>query len=132
MSASETRIGSYTLNRRLGRLEDGSSDPPHLRPKSYRVLEVLSERRGLLVSKDELIAAVWPDVAVTDESLSQCISDIRRALGKDAARLLRTVPRRGYVLDTEPFGTETCLRRKRTIMAGAALAVAGAVSQRLV
>lgn len=125
MSASETRIGSYTLNRRLGRLEDGSSDPPHLRPKSYRVLEVLSERRGLLVSKDELIAAVWPDVAVTDESLSQCISDIRRALGKDAARLLRTVPRRGYVLDTEPFGTETFLRRKRTIMAGAALAVAG-------
>jgi DNA-binding winged helix-turn-helix (wHTH) protein len=104
MSASEARIGPFILNRRLGRLEDGSNDPPHLRPKSYRVLEVLSERRGALVSKDDLISAVWTNVAVTDESLSQCISDIRRALGNDAAQLLRTVPRRGYVLDTEPLG----------------------------
>lgn len=125
MNASEARIGPFTLNRRLGRLEDGTTDPPHLRPKSYRVLEVLWERRGALVSKDDLIAAVWTDVAVTDESLSQCISDIRRALGKDAAHLLRTVPCRGYVLDTEPSGAGTGLQRMPALLAGVALAAAG-------
>lgn len=125
MNASEARIGPFILNRRLGRLEDGSTDPPHLRPKSYRMLEVLLERRGTLVSKDDLIAAVWTDVAVTDESLSQCISDIRRALGKDAAHLLRTVPRRGYVLDTEPSGAGTGLQRMPALLAGVALAAAG-------
>ena len=127
MSASEARIGPFILNRRLGRLEDGSNDPPHLRPKSYRVLEVLSERRGALVSKDDLISAVWTNVTVTDESLSQCISDIRRALGNDAAQLLRTVPRRGYVLDTEPLGPRAASRRKPATLAGAALAAAGLV-----
>ena len=125
MSASDARIGSFTLNRRLGRLEDGSAEPPHLRPKSYRVLEVLLERRGVLVSKDDLIAAVWTNIAVTDESLSQCISDIRRALGKDAAHLLRTVPRRGYVLDTEPLAAGTSIPRKPAFLAGAALAASG-------
>ncbi|WP_161471010.1 winged helix-turn-helix domain-containing protein [Tropicimonas marinistellae] len=94
----------------------------HLRPKSYRVLEVLSERRGELVPKDDLIAAVWQNVVVTDESLSQCISDIRRALGKDAAYLLRTVPRRGYVLDAEQLGIMAALQRKPAILAGASLA----------
>lgn len=125
MSASEARIGPFTLNRRLGRLENGSAEPPHLRPKSYRVLEVLLERRGLLVSKDDLIEAVWTNVAVTDESLSQCISDIRRALGNDAAHLLRTVPRRGYVLDTEPLGAKIAILGKPALLASATLAIAG-------
>jgi len=88
---------------------------------------VLWERRGVLVSKDDLIAAVWTDVAVTDESLSQCISDIRRALGTEAAHLLRTVPRRGYVLDTEPPRQQTATRRKPARRAGAVLAAAGLV-----
>ena len=125
MTASETRIGPFILNHRLGSLEDGSSEPPHLRPKSYCVLEVLAEHRGTLVSKDELIAAVWGNVAVTDESLSQCISDIRRVLGKDTAHLLRTVPRRGYVLDTQPPSIDTAVRRKRSILALGAISALG-------
>ncbi len=124
MRTSEARIGPFTLNRHLGRLEDGSTEPPHLRPKSFRVLEVLWERRGVLVSKDDLIAAVWRKIAVTDESLSQCISDIRKALGKDAAHLLRTVHRRGYVLDTEPMSAEKAIPRKPAHLAVVALAVA--------
>lgn len=69
-----------------------------LRPKSYRVLEVLAERRGRLVSKDDLVHATWPDVFVSDDSLVQCVSDIRKALGPEGTALLRTVPRRGYLL----------------------------------
>ena len=45
--------------------------------------------------------AVWPDVFVTDNSITQCVRDIRRALGDEAQRLLRTVPRRGYLFAAE-------------------------------
>jgi DNA-binding winged helix-turn-helix (wHTH) protein len=107
MTASQIKIGKVTLNRRLGCLEDREGKAQHLRPKSYRVLEVLAERRGELVSKDDLAAAAWTDTTASDESLSQCISDIRRALGKDDAGLLRTVPRRGFVLESEPPVSET-------------------------
>ena len=44
---------------------------------------------------------VWPGVTVSDESLAQCISEVRRALGKGGARIVRTVPRRGYVIERD-------------------------------
>jgi len=92
------RLGNFVLNRARGCLEDATGAERFLRPKSYRLLEVLCERRGELVSKDDLVREVWPDVFVSDDSLAHCVSDIRRALGLHAARLLRTVPRRGYML----------------------------------
>jgi DNA-binding winged helix-turn-helix (wHTH) protein len=46
-----------------------------------------------------LVEAVWPDTAVTDNSLSQCLFEIRRALEDDAQTAIRTVARRGYVFD---------------------------------
>jgi DNA-binding winged helix-turn-helix (wHTH) protein len=63
-----------------------------LRPKSFEVLACLLDRAGRLVSKDELVQAVWQDVAVTDNSLSQCMVEIRRALGDDSQQIIRTVP----------------------------------------
>src|SRR5215831_2818170 len=77
-----------------------------LRPKSYEVLKYLVENHGRLVTKDELIQAVWPDSFVTDNSLVQCLHDIRRALGKEAQQLIRTVPRRGYIFDADVVETE--------------------------
>src|SRR5262249_3454917 len=65
--------------------------------KSFEVLSYLVERAGRLVGKDELVQAVWRDVAVTDNSLSQCLVEIRRALGDDSQQIIRTVARRGYV-----------------------------------
>jgi formylglycine-generating enzyme required for sulfatase activity len=73
----------------------------HLRPKTFEVLRHLAENAGRLVSKQELTEAVWPDVAVTDDSLVQCIRELRETLGDDAHRLVRTVSRRGYLLDAE-------------------------------
>jgi len=67
-----------------------------LRPKTFSVLRYLVENSGRLVSKDELFAAVWPNVAVTDDTLVQSISELRRVIGDDGARLIRTIPRRGY------------------------------------
>jgi len=67
-----------------------------LRPKTFAVLRCLVENAGRLVSKDELFAAVWPDVAVTDDALVQSIGELRRGLGVDGPRLIKTIPRRGY------------------------------------
>ena len=72
-----------------------------LRPKTFAVLRYLSENCGRLVSKDELFAAVWPNLAVTDDTLVQSIGELRRALGDDGPRLIRTVPRRGYRFDSD-------------------------------
>jgi pimeloyl-ACP methyl ester carboxylesterase/DNA-binding winged helix-turn-helix (wHTH) protein len=68
-----------------------------LRPKSLDVLRYLAEHPGRLVSKEQLIQAIWPGVAVTDDSLVQCIRDVRKALSDDPHRIIRTVPRRGYL-----------------------------------
>lgn len=70
-----------------------------VRPKTFEVLRYLLERAGRVVTKDALMQEVWPDVTVGDESLAQCISEIRRALGNDGSRIVRTVPRRGYMVD---------------------------------
>ena len=67
-----------------------------LRPKSFEMLRYLVENAGRLVSKDELTSKIWPDVVVTDESLTRCVSDIRLALGDRERRLIKTLPRRGY------------------------------------
>jgi TolB-like protein/tetratricopeptide (TPR) repeat protein len=68
-----------------------------LRPKSFELLRYLVENAGRLISKDELIEAVWPNVAATDESLARCVSEVRSALGDGEQRVVKTVPRRGYV-----------------------------------
>jgi DNA-binding winged helix-turn-helix (wHTH) protein/tetratricopeptide (TPR) repeat protein len=69
-----------------------------LRPKTFDVLRCLVERRGTLVTKDALLAAVWPGIAVGDANLQLCLSEIRKALGDDprSPRFVDTVHRRGY------------------------------------
>jgi len=69
-----------------------------LRPKVYETLKYLVENPGRLVSKQELMQAVWPDAFVTDDSLVQCTVELRRALDDRNQRLLKTVSRRGYIL----------------------------------
>ncbi len=72
-----------------------------LRPKTFAVLHFLVENCGRLISKEELFAAVWPDIAVTDDALVQSVGELRRALGDDGPRLIRTVPRRGYRFESD-------------------------------
>jgi DNA-binding winged helix-turn-helix (wHTH) protein len=77
-----------------------------LRPRSFAVLRLLTENAGRLVAKDEIIAKVWDDVAVTEDSLTQCIADIRKAIGDEDRRVLRTVPRKGYLLVPSQRGAQ--------------------------
>ena len=77
-------------------------------------MRYLLENPSRLVSKDELFATVWPNLAITDDVLVQSIGELRRALGEDGARLIRTVPRRGYRFESsvavieagDPFATD--------------------------
>jgi DNA-binding winged helix-turn-helix (wHTH) protein len=70
----------------------------HLRPRTWDVLCHLAERPGLLVTKDELLDAVWSDAVVTEGTLTNSIRELRAALGDDARspRLIETVHRRGF------------------------------------
>lgn len=72
----------------------------HLRPKAFALLRHLLENAGRLIGREDLLDALWPGLSVTDDSLTQCVSEIRQALGDRAGHVLRTVPRRGYVLLT--------------------------------
>jgi adenylate cyclase len=85
----------YTLDLARGCLHAGGREI-HLRAKSFQVLRHLVENAGRLISKDELIKTVWPNVIVTDESLTRCLSDVRIALGDSGQRIIKTTLRRGY------------------------------------
>ena len=69
-----------------------------LRPRSLQLIRYLAERPGQLLSKQELIEAVWPDTIVTEASLNQAIRELRKILGDDAKspHFIETVHRRGF------------------------------------
>ena len=69
-----------------------------LRAQVFSVLRCLARRPGALVTKDELMHAVWPHVVVTEDSLVQCIGELRRALHDEMHHIVVTEPRRGYRL----------------------------------
>src|SRR5262249_50319392 len=75
----------------------GSAGEIELRPKSFELLRYLVENAGRLIPKDELVNAVWPNVIVSDDSLAQCVSELRQALRDPARGIIKTVPRRGYL-----------------------------------
>jgi len=72
-----------------------------LRPQAFDVLRYLAEHGGRIVSKEELLAAIWDAKPASDDSLVQCIKDIRQALGDAARGIIQTVPRRGYLFDAQ-------------------------------
>lgn len=91
-------FGNFVLDIERGSLSRDGLDVK-LRPKSFEVLRYLVENSGRLVGKSELMEAVWGRTVVTEGSMTQCIIDIRRAMGDDGSRLLRTVPRRGFIFE---------------------------------
>jgi Tol biopolymer transport system component/DNA-binding winged helix-turn-helix (wHTH) protein len=75
----------------------------HLEPKVMKVLLQLAAHHGQVLSKEELMAAVWPDVFVTDDVLTRCISMLRREMRDDThtPRYIQTIPKVGYRLVAE-------------------------------
>src|SRR5262245_56497505 len=91
-------FAGHVLDLRQKRLRRGGVDVA-LRSKSFLLLAYLVQNSGRVIGKEELVAAIWPNTMVSDDSLTQCIKDIRKALGPEGRGFIRTVPRRGYVAD---------------------------------
>src|SRR3954463_2873857 len=88
----------FSLDLARGCLRAGDQDI-ELRPKTFEVLRYLAANAGRLVAKQELYDAVWPNVTVSDDSIAQCIRELRGKLADDDHNLIKTVSRRGYLLD---------------------------------
>jgi TolB-like protein len=102
MAAGETlRVGDVVLDLGAGCLRGADGAEIALRPKSFDLLAELARNPRRTLSRDELLDAVWPGLVVTEESVTQCVGEVRRAIGDAEGRLLRTVARRGYRLDVE-------------------------------
>jgi predicted ATPase/DNA-binding winged helix-turn-helix (wHTH) protein len=90
--APPLRFGRFELRPRERRLMiDGV--PALIGPRAYDMLLALVERRGRLVSKDELFDAVWPGLVVEENNLQKQVSALRKVLGAD---VIVTIPGRGY------------------------------------
>lgn len=92
-------IGDFRYFMADARLKDADDQDVFLRPQSALVLNVLARNLGEVVGKNDLIAEVWQHISVTDDSLTQCIADIRRAIGDKNRTLVKTLPKRGYLLE---------------------------------
>ena len=132
----------FSLDLERGCLLRGSQELK-LRPKVFEALKYLVLHDNVLVSKDDLMRALWPDSFVTDDSVVQVMVELRRALGDDAQACLKTVPRRGYVFTAGvtrvglavpvPAGAPAAslphaARRTRPAVAAVALATVAAAS----
>lgn len=100
-SESETfRFEGFTLDVPRGCVLRGAV-VIDLRPKTFRLLCHLVRHAGRLVLKDDLMRSVWPGLVVGDDSITRCISEVRMALEDHEMRIIKTVPRRGYVFDVQ-------------------------------
>ena len=98
------RFGPFVLDVAGYRVWRGET-PLALSPKAFDLLHLFVRQRSALLTKDEILGKLWPDVAVTDNALTQVVSELRQALGDQSASptFIQTVPRRGYrfVADVE-------------------------------
>lgn len=99
MTVSERyAFGDFVLERSQQRLRRRDGSAVNLTPRLFSALLLFVENAGDLLDKDALMGALWPGVVVEENSLSQIISGLRRALADDTlgSRYIETVPRRGF------------------------------------
>ncbi len=101
-SHARIALGGAVYDRGEDVLRDAAGAVLVLRPQSAQALRLLAKHIGQTVTKDMLIDDVWAGMSVTDDSLVQCIADIRRAIGDTTRQILRTVPKKGYCLTALP------------------------------
>lgn len=106
MEPDKIRIGAFSYDIATGVLTSGEGHSVTLRPQTAAVLRDLLAHRGDVVSREAIMSRVWPKTTVTEDSVTQCIREIRAALGEDGHRLLKTFPKRGYMLETSEVWNE--------------------------
>ena len=100
--------GEWQISPSLNRMSRAGEEV-RLEPKVMQVLECLAATPGEVVSRDDLVARVWPGVFVTDDVLHRAIRELRRAFGDDTAKpaYIETIRKRGYrlIAPVRPLGT---------------------------
>ena len=91
------RFASFALDEKRAELRGPDGALIKLRPKSFDMLQHFASNAGRVLRKEELMEAVWPDVHVGEDSLFQCIREIRSALGDDQRQMVKLVSGRGYL-----------------------------------
>jgi len=93
------RVGAWLVTPDLDELQRGD-ERVRLEPKAMEILVLLANRPGEPVSRDELLSGVWPGVLVGDDSLTQAVTKLRKALGDDprSPSYIETISKRGYRL----------------------------------
>src|SRR5262245_45131459 len=95
----EFRVGDWLVQPRLARIQRGN-ETVHVPPRAMDVLVHLAEANGAVVSRNDLLDAVWARMAVTPDALSQCLVELRRAFGDDPKHptTIETIPKIGVRL----------------------------------
>lgn len=97
-SATTYAFGRYLLSPNARRLEDADGRVIVLRGKGFELLLYLVQHAGQLVTKEQLLQAIWPGKVVEENNLNQAVSALRQAIGDDAKQpqYLATIQGRGY------------------------------------
>ena len=101
MGVNLLRFAGFELDPQRAELRGADGVAIKLRPKTFEMLRVFATSGGLVLSKQELMEAVWPNVHVGEDSLFQCIRELRTALGDDQRQLIKLASGGGYLLATE-------------------------------
>src|SRR4029453_17910983 len=95
------RFSGFELDPERAELRAPDGRTVRLRPKTLEILRLLAGNAGRVMSKQQLMEAVWPNVHVGEDSLFQCIREIRTALGDDKREVVRAISGRGYLFQAE-------------------------------
>lgn len=95
------RFADYELDQQRAELRGPDGGVVRLRPKAFEMLQLFAANAGRVLSKQELIEAVWPNVHVSDDSLFQCIREIRTALGDERRQTIKLASGGGYLFTAE-------------------------------
>jgi DNA-binding winged helix-turn-helix (wHTH) protein len=110
-------FGCHVLDLRRAVLLGPGGAELSLRPKAFDVLRCLVENAGRIVSREELLEAVWPGLHIDDDGITQCVREVRRALGDETQQVIRTIAKRGYLLDSYVYESTKDLKRQTSIKA---------------
>ena len=100
------RFSGFELDSERAELRRPDGESSKLRPKTLEILRLLAGNAGRVLSKQQLMEAVWPNVHVGEDSLFQCIREIRTALGDDKRQVVRVISGRGYLFQAEVTGAQ--------------------------
>lgn len=98
------RFAGFELDEERAELRGPDGTPLRLRPKTFEMLRVFAAHPGRVLSKPRLMEAVWPNVHVGEDSLFQCVREIRAALGDEQRQMIKLVSGRGYLFMAEVAG----------------------------